>query len=254
MKAPSEPHIVKLFTRILTAAALLVTCTSAFAAEAPALTEEQKTLYAIGISVSSSLSVFDLSPAEFEYVKQGLIDAQAGRKSDVDPASLTVKIQELAKIRRKALGEKQAAAGKIFLEQAAKEKGAIKTASGMVYTSLTEGKGESPKAADVVKVNYRGTLIDGKEFDSSYKRGKPLEFKLDNVIKCWTEGVQQMKPGGKAKFVCPSNLAYGEKAAGELILPGATLAFEVELLEVKPAVTASPGSAAPAIPATPAKK
>ena len=232
MKTPSQRHIVKLFAHSLSAAALVITCTSAFAAEAPALTEEQKTLYAIGISVSRSLSVFDLSPAEFEYVKQGLTDARSGIKSEVELASFNVKIQELAKSRRKALGEKQSAAGKDFLEQAAKEKGAIKTASGMVYTSLGEGKGEAPKAADLVKVNYRGTLIDGKEFDSSYKRGKPLEFKLDNVIKCWTEGVQKMKPGGKAKLVCPSNLAYGENGAGELILPGATLAFEVELLEI----------------------
>ncbi len=250
MKTPSQPHRVKLCTRILTAAAVLVTCTSAFAAEAPTLTEEQKTLYAIGITVSRSLSVFDLSPAEFEYVRQGLTDARTGVKSEVDLASYNVKIQELAKSRRKALGEKQAASGKDFLEQAAKEKGAIKTDSGMVYTSLAEGKGAAPKAADIVKVNYRGTLVDGKEFDSSYKRGKPLEFKLDNVIKCWTEGVQKMKPGGKAKLVCPSNLAYGENGAGELILPGATLAFEVELLEVKPAATTAP----PATPATPAKK
>lgn len=210
------------------------------------MTEEQKTLYAIGLSVSRSLSVFDLTPAEFEYVKQGLTDAQSGKKSEIEPATYNGKIQELARARRKASGEKQAGAGRDFLEKAAKEKGAVKTASGMVYTSLAEGKGESPKADDVVKVNYRGTLIDGREFDSSYKRGKPLEFKLDNVIKCWTEGVQKMKPGGKAKMVCPPNLAYGENGAGELILPGATLAFEVELIDFKPI--------APAKPAEPAKK
>jgi FKBP-type peptidyl-prolyl cis-trans isomerase FkpA len=85
-------------------------------------------------------------------------------------------------------------------------------------------------------VNYRGTLPDGKEFDSSYKRGQPLEFRLDGVIKCWSEGLKMMKPGGKAKLVCPSSIAYGDTGAGEMILPGATLVFEVELLEVKPAV------------------
>ena len=223
----------QLFTRIATLAVLLATSTTLYAAEPTAMTDEQKTLYAIGLSVARSLSVFDLTPAEFEYVKQGLVDAETGKKSDVEPSSYNNKIQDLAKARRKAMGDKQVGAGKDFLEKAAKEKGAVRTESGMVYTSLSEGKGESPKADDTVKVNYRGTLIDGKEFDSSYKRDKPLEFKLNNVIKCWTEGVQKMKPGGKAQLVCPSNLAYGDNGAGELILPGATLVFEVELLEVK---------------------
>jgi len=205
-----------------------------FAAEPPK-TEEQKTLYAVGISVAKSLSIFSLTPAEFEIVIQGLTDTHNGKKSDVDLTAYTPKIQELAKARRKVLGDSQAAAGKDFLEKAAKEKGAVKTASGMVYTEVLEGKGEAPKATDLVKVNYRGTLIDGKEFDSSYKRGRALEFKLDSVVKCWTEGVQKMKPGGKAKLVCPPQLAYGDNGAGEMILPGATLVFEVELLEVKPA-------------------
>lgn len=246
-----RPHF---FTRSAVLAVLLLSGTALFAAETHALNEEQKTLYAIGISVARSLSVFDLTSAEFEFVKQGLADAQSGKKNDIELTSYNSKIQELARTRRKISGEKQVGAGKDFLEKAAKEKGAVKTASGMVYTPLSEGKGESPKAVDVVKVNYRGTLIDGKEFDSSYKRGKPLEFKLDNVIKCWTEGVQKMKPGGRAKLVCPPNLAYGDNGAGEIILPGATLAFEVELLEFKPAADVKPVSAAPAKPAEPAKK
>jgi FKBP-type peptidyl-prolyl cis-trans isomerase FkpA len=215
------------------------------------LTDEQKTFYAIGQTVFRSLGVFNLTPAEFELVKQGLTDSFAGKQSDVDPTAYTQKVQELAKARRKAAGEKQAEAGKEFLEKAAKEKGAVKTESGMVYLSLVEGKGNSPKATDVVKVNYRGTLIDGKEFDSSYKRNNPLEFRLDNVIKCWTEGVQKMKPGGKAKLVCPANLAYGENGAGEMILPGATLAFEVELIDFKPAP--DPKAPVPPAPAKPAK-
>jgi len=192
--------------RIMTTLLTILIAASAFAAEAPQ-TEEQKTFYAIGLSVSKSLSVFTLTPAELDMVVQGLMDGQSGKKTDVDVTTYTGRIQELAKTRRKALGDKQAAAGQEFLEKAAREKGATKTPSGMVYTSLSEGTGDSPKAADVVKVNYRGTLIDGKEFDSSYKRGKPLEFKLDNVIKCWTEGVQTMKPGGKARFVGSQHLA-----------------------------------------------
>jgi FKBP-type peptidyl-prolyl cis-trans isomerase FkpA len=221
----------------------------AFAADLPK-TDQQKTLYAVGLAVSKSLSVFDLTPAELEIVKLGLNDAVAGKKPEVELNDYNVKIQELARSRRKAAGEKQVGAGKDFLEKAAKEKGAVKTESGMVYIPHTEGKGESPKATDIVKVNYRGTLIDGKEFDSSFKRGKPLEFKLDNVIKCWIEGLQKMKPGGKAKLVCPANLAYGENGAGELILPNATLAFEVELLEFKPAAETKPAIAPPATPAT----
>lgn len=231
----ATPHRLQTLVRTTTLAALLLAGTSLYAADAPTLTEEQKTLYAIGQSVSRSLAVFNLTAAEFEYVRQGLNDAQSGKSSSFEPATYNTKIQELAKERRKIAGEKQVSAGKEFLEKAAKEKGAVKTSSGMVFTSLNEGKGEFPKADDVVKVHYRGTLIDGKEFDSSFKRSKPLEFKLDNVIKCWTEGVQKMKPGGKAKLVCPPNLAYGDTGAGELILPGATLAFEVELIEFKPA-------------------
>ena len=217
-------------------------------------TEDQKILYAIGLSVASSLSVFNLTPAELEVVQQGITDDFSGKKTDTNLQSYTAKIQEFARARRKASGEKQAGKGREFLERAAKEKGAIKTESGMVYTSLSEGKGESPKADDVVKVNYRGTLIDGKEFDSSFKRGRPLEFKLDNVIKCWVEGIQKMKPGGKARFVCPPNLAYGENGVGEMILPGATLAFEVELLEVNPKTAVTPVGVSPAIPAVPATK
>lgn len=242
------------FAGTIVLAASILTGTTLFAAEPPAMTEEQKTLYAVGVSVSRSLTVFDLTPAEFEYVKLGLTDAQTGKKNDVELSAYTGKIQELARTRRKISGEKQAGAGKDYLEKAAKEKGAVKTASGMVYTSISEGKGESPKASDVVKVNYRGTLIDGKEFDSSYKRGKPLEFKLDNVIKCWTEGVQKMKPGGKAKLVCPPNLAYGENGAGDLILPGATLMFEVELLEFKQAAVAKPDIITPVKEAESSKK
>jgi FKBP-type peptidyl-prolyl cis-trans isomerase FkpA len=118
------------------------------------------------------------------------------------------------------------------LEAAAKEAGAVVTPSGLVYKSLKEGSGASPKASDTVKVNYRGTFPDGKEFDSSYKRNQAIEFPLMNVIKCWTEGVQRMKVGGKAKLTCPASIAYGERGAGGVIPPNATLLFEVELLGI----------------------
>jgi FKBP-type peptidyl-prolyl cis-trans isomerase FkpA len=115
---------------------------------------------------------------------------------------------------------------------AAKEAGAVVTASGLVYRSLKDGTGASPTASDKVKVHYRGTFPDGKEFDSSYKRNEAIEFPLNGVIKCWTEGVQRMKVGGKAKLTCPASIAYGERGAGGEIPPNATLLFEVELLGI----------------------
>ena len=110
---------------------------------------------------------------------------------------------------------------------------AVTTGSGLVYESLKDGNGETPKATDTVKVHYRGTFPDGKEFDSSYKRGEPTEFPLNRVIPCWTEGVQRMKPGGKAKLTCPPAIAYGARGAGGVIPPNATLNFEIELLSVR---------------------
>jgi FKBP-type peptidyl-prolyl cis-trans isomerase FkpA len=118
------------------------------------------------------------------------------------------------------------------LAAAAKEEGAVVTPSGLVYRSLQEGQGASPRASDTVRVHYRGTFPDGREFDSSHKRGAAASFPLDRVIKCWTEGVQKMKVGGKAKLTCPAAIAYGERGAGGVIPPKATLLFEVELVGI----------------------
>jgi FKBP-type peptidyl-prolyl cis-trans isomerase FkpA len=121
---------------------------------------------------------------------------------------------------------------KAYLEKAAAQPGAVKTDSGLVYRELRAGSGGMPKASDTVTVNYRGTLVDGTEFDSSYKRNEPAQFPLSQVIPCWTEGVQKMKVGGKAELVCPANIAYGAQGSPPTIPGGATLIFEVELLRI----------------------
>ncbi len=125
--------------------------------------------------------------------------------------------------------------GDNYLEKAAKEPGAVKTSSGLIYRELRPGTGPSPTATDTVKVNYRGTLTDGTEFDSSYKRNEPISFPLNGVIPCWTEGVQKMKVGGKSQLVCPSDIAYGPQGHPPVIPGGATLIFEIELLGIGPA-------------------
>jgi FKBP-type peptidyl-prolyl cis-trans isomerase FkpA len=119
-----------------------------------------------------------------------------------------------------------------YLEKAAAEPGAVKTSSGLIYRELRAGNGPSPKPSDVVAVNYRGALVDGTEFDSSYKRNEPASFPLNGVIPCWTEGLQRMKEGGKAQLVCPSSIGYGERGSPPVIPGGATLIFEVELLKI----------------------
>jgi FKBP-type peptidyl-prolyl cis-trans isomerase FkpA len=181
-----------------------------------------------------SLALYKLSPAELEMVRQGLYAQVKGEKPVVDLTEYEPKLQKLTADRRaaNAAGEKEK--GKAFLEQAAKEEGAQKTESGLVYKETQAGTGAQPKVSDIVKVHYRGTLTDGKEFDSSFKRGEPATFPLNGVIRCWTEGVQKMKVGGKARLVCPSDLAYGDRGAPPDIAGGATLVFEVELLDITP--------------------
>ena len=203
-------------------------------AAAADMTDHQKTLYAVGQALARQVGAFDLKPDELEFVQRGLRDGVLGARSVVDMHVYGPKIQQLALERRAAAAKKAEAEGARLLAKAAAEKGALKQSDGLVYRSLREGKGASPKATDTVTVNYRGTLPDGREFDSSYARHEPAELPLDRVIKCWTEGVQKMKVGGKAKLTCPPQIAYGERGAGGgLIPPNATLSFEIELLGIK---------------------
>jgi FKBP-type peptidyl-prolyl cis-trans isomerase FkpA len=206
---------------------------AASASPAAAMTEEQKTLYAVGLMLGGNLAPLSLSPAELEVVGRGVAAAASGQKPEVDLQTYGPKVQELLQARQAARAGGEKAKGQEYAARAAGETGAEKAASGLVYRSLSAGGGRSPKATDTVKVHYRGTLTDGSEFDSSYKRGQPVEFPLRGVIPCWTEGVQKMKVGGKARLVCPSDTAYGDQGRPPTIPGGATLVFEVELLEIK---------------------
>jgi FKBP-type peptidyl-prolyl cis-trans isomerase FkpA len=194
------------------------------------MTDDEKTIYALGLSVARSLAQFDLTPAETELVRRALADAAAGKPA-VDLNTWGPKIQPLAQARAAKVSEREKTASAAYLAKAAAESGAVKTDSGLIYRETKAGAGESPKATDTVKVHYRGTLVNGTEFDSSYSRNQPAQFPLNGVIKCWTEGVQKMKVGGKAVLVCPSDLAYGDQ--GRPSIPGgAALIFEIELLEI----------------------
>ncbi|HXF16219.1 MAG TPA: FKBP-type peptidyl-prolyl cis-trans isomerase [Burkholderiales bacterium] len=194
--------------------------------------DEQKELYALGVAISQSLGDFALSESDLEIVKAGLSDGVLKRTLKVDMQTFKPKLQQLAQSRAGVVAEREKKAGAGFLAKAAAEPGAKKTASGAIVTTVKEGKGPSPKASDTVKVHYQGTLVDGTVFDSSLQRGQPATFPLANVIKCWTEGVQEIKVGGKSRLVCPANIAYGDRGSPPNIKPGATLVFEVELLEI----------------------
>lgn len=202
-------------------------------AEAGAAESElDKTLYALGLSIGGSLDPFALTEAESVHVIEGLKDALAKREPKVDIMTYGPKIDALVQERaEKAAGAARERAGS-FLAELAATPGATKAESGLIYIETQAGTGKSPVAADTVRVHYRGTLADGKEFDSSYARNEPAEFPLGNVIPCWTEGLQKMKIGGKAKLGCPAELAYGERGVPG-IPGGSALLFEVELLAIQ---------------------
>ena len=173
-----------------------------------------------------------LSKTESAMMMQGLQDALDGTAIELDNAIYLPKLQALAKERQEQHLAQEAAASKSFLEKAAQAKGAQVTESGLIITELEAGSGENPAPTDTVRVHYHGTLRDGTVFDSSVVKGEPLEFPLNRVIPCWTEGVGLMKVGGKSKLVCPPEIAYGDRGAPPTIPGGAALTFEVELLDI----------------------
>lgn len=198
------------------------------------MSEDQKTLYAIGAMMGGNLALLKLQDAQLDQIAAGLRDAAKGAKLEVEPQTYQMQIQQLFQAKQLEAAQAEKAKGKAYAEAAAKEAGAETLPSGLVYRTLSPGNGPSPKASDVVSVHYTGTFVDGKEFDSSVKRGQPAEFPVGGVIRCWSEGVQRMKVGEKAKLVCPSDIAYGDQGRGPQMPGGATLVFEVELLAIKP--------------------
>ena len=213
---------------------------------------KDKVSYSIGLNIGTNLSrqhVEINSEALAAGIQDGIANKPQLTQDQIKEVMTAFEKDLQAKL--KAAGEKNAAEGAKFLEENKKKEGVKTTASGLQYKVLKEGTGAQPKATDTVTVNYRGTLINGKEFDSSYQRGQPATFPLNGVIKGWTEGVQLMKQGAKYQLFVPPNLAYGERAAGPDITPNSTLIFEVELLDVKPPATPAPqtGKAPAASPA-----
>lgn len=225
--------------------------TPAAASAGTLATEEDKTLYALGLALGLNITDFGLSARELDLVKRGLGDAASGATQEVDIKVYGPKVRDLAMAKQKAKAEAETAKAAVFVDQVLKEAGAVKTTSGMIYIEQRKGTGPSPKATDTVKVHYKGTLVDGKPFDSSYDRGEPAQFPLNGVIPCWTEGVQKMTVGGKAKLVCPPGIAYGDRGSPPVIPPGATLVFEVELLEIGGAPAAPVAPVAPAASPSP---
>jgi FKBP-type peptidyl-prolyl cis-trans isomerase FkpA len=230
-------------TAVLAAAFVGVACQQGGPAASPspsteAMSDEQKTVYALGAALGHNVAPLKLNDAQLDTLAAGVRDAAKGATLKADPQEYQTQIQQLFQAKQAEAAQAEKARGKAYAETAAKEAGAVTLPSGLVYRTLQPGTGASPKATDIVTVHYTGTFVDGKEFDSSVKRGQPAEFQLNGVIRCWTEGVQRMRVGEKAKFVCPSEIAYGDQGRGPQMPGGATLVFEVELLGAKAAAPA----------------
>ncbi|HEY2614797.1 MAG TPA: FKBP-type peptidyl-prolyl cis-trans isomerase [Chthoniobacterales bacterium] len=227
--------------RLLICIVALLAASTGFAQEkTPLKDQKDKVSYSIGLDIGNTFKKqnMDLNP---DALFAGLKDALNGKKplltEDQIKETMTAFSKEMTDKQvaaSKEAAEKNAAAGEKFLTENKSKDGVKTTASGLQYKVLKEGSGASPKETDTVVTNYRGTLIDGTEFDSSYKRGEPASFPVNRVIKGWTEALQLMKPGSKYQLFIPSSLAYGERGAGREIGPNSTLIFEVELLSVKP--------------------
>jgi FKBP-type peptidyl-prolyl cis-trans isomerase len=212
----------------------------------PTPADNDKALNAIGLSFAKSLESFGLTPAELEKVVGGLREGVTGKsRQKLEDKATQDNLRGFVQARMAAAAEKEKVRGTGYADGVAKEKGALKTANGAIVVPIKEGTGASPGPTDTVKVHYTGTLIGGKVFDSSRERNQPAEFPLNGVVPCWTEALQKMKVGGRAKVVSPPAIAYGERGSPPVIPGNATLTFDIELLDVQ---KAPPPSATPATP------
>jgi FKBP-type peptidyl-prolyl cis-trans isomerase FkpA len=211
----------------------MLACAQTPASSAPVKldTDDQKTLYALGLLIGSNVKPFALTPEELNLVKAGLSDAVTNAKPQVAIETYGPKVNELAAKRASVGADDAKKKGQEFADKVAAEKDAKKLPSGVIIRVMTPGAGPNPTPDDTVKVHYEGKLIDGTVFDSSIKRNQPAEFPLKGVVPCWTEALQQMNKGEKAQVVCPSSAAYGDRGQPPVIPPGSTLSFEVELLD-----------------------
>jgi FKBP-type peptidyl-prolyl cis-trans isomerase FkpA len=198
-------------------------------------TDDEKTLYIIGIAMGRSTTSLEVTPEELRFIEAGIEDLVAGRPARVSVETYAPKVEELHKRRTAAAIAKREAEGKAAIEAAAKEPGAVKTESGMAFRTLKPGTGGSPTATDKVKMHYRGTFPNGKLFDSSME-GDPVELVVAGVIPCWAEALRRMKVGEAAKLVCPPSLAYGDHGNPPTLPGHATLIFELELVSFEPAI------------------
>jgi len=193
--------------------------------------------YFTGFQVGKNFTANGIDSLDKNEILAGIKDAEEGKEPRLDEAGRKASMaamDEVVKAKAKAKAEAVKVESKKFLEENAKKEGVKVTESGLQYTVIKEGEGAKPKATDTVKVHYKGTLVDGKEFDSSYKRGEPISFPLNGVIKGWTEGLQLMPVGSTYRFFIPSELGYGDRGAGADIPGGAALIFDVELIEINP--------------------
>ena len=191
-----------------------------------------KISYALGLGIGQQLKSMNIEDFSIEDFTKSISDVMNGKETAISSREAQVMLNEYFQKKEKEQAQTAIAEGKVYLEQNAKRDGVTQTKSGLQYEVLTEGTGKSPKATDTVRCHYEGRLLDGTVFDSSYKRGEPADFGLNQVIPGWTEGVQLMKEGAKFRFHIPYLLAYGERGAGAQIPPYSTLVFDVELIKV----------------------
>jgi len=234
---------MKVIKKTALLALALMLCTAGYAQKkqaTPVVT--QKTMntqidsvsYALGMNIGRSLKDSQLDKIDLKIFTQAIKDVLEGNSTRIDPMASDAIIRNYFETRQAAAAAENKEAGHKFLNENKTKPGVVTLPNGLQYRVLVEGNGPKPAATDVVKVHYKGTLVDGRVFDSSYDRGEPIEFSLSSVIKGWTEGLQQVKEGSKVLLYIPSDLAYGDREmSGSIITPGSTLIFEVELLEVK---------------------